>query len=237
MNIKTRELKNISQKLILILAFFMFFIVLCTARASAVTGDTTNELPNNGSPSNPWAVVTRPGSNGMDSPNSTIKVYVPVATSSTSSVNVTFTIKDACDNTTTDEGYPNSNETYFWFDKDYVTNVTTSSPGTSVFAPSPFIPTSYLVRCDSNGDSVINLTVINSELAGKSTNLRPINGQYYRYFHILAASHSETRTYYANRFKYIFSGEVKSSYLSSLGVPSDSGKYTGIAYDKNNPGG
>ncbi len=232
-NISLRKISG----LFILFGSCLIFISLGAGRASAVTGDTTNEFPNNGSPITPWAVVTRPGSNGMDSPNSTIKVYVPVAASTTSSVNVSFTIKDACDNTTNDEGYPNSNETYFWFDKNYVTNVTTSSPGTTVFAPSPFIPSSYLVRCDSNVDSVISLTVIDSTLAGAPSNMSTINGQYYRKFDIVAASHPESRTYYGNRFKYIFNGNVKTSYLSQPGSSGNSGDYTGLAYDKNNPGG
>lgn len=190
------------------------------AAAFSIPGDMTNRLPNNGSPATPYLVVTRPGTNGMDAPASSEWLYIPVSYASSHSNKVTFTVYDACDNTAQDSN-PANNVTYFWFDGNEVSNLTTSSPGT--WAGFFY---SWLFRCDTGNNSTVTATIDTSN----PYRIETINNIDYWPMKITAMLNASDTRYYVNRYYIVAPAEVYVTYAQTIGEPTTWSEYTGIAY-------
>ncbi|CAN5375875.1 hypothetical protein BH10PAT3_BH10PAT3_7320 [soil metagenome] len=220
MNVKYAWKKLINMRKLLFIGSFwlMLSFFISPGKAAAITGQMTSTIPNNGS-AQPWLVVTRPGSNGMDANDQTVSAFVPA-----SSPTFSMTIENACDTSVVDAGATAANDTYFaFFDVTNLTAGANATPGTPA-AVAPGTPLWY-VQCGSGSNLDITATV------GPSAPTVSVNGVNYRQVNIQASITDPTSAfYYVNRFRYTANSGVFLGYAISNNptIPRD---YTGIAYD------
>lgn len=221
--------------LVAMFALTAWLFILNTNKANALNiltdlNDVSNVLPSQGTPANPYLVVTRPGNNGMDAPQSSQDIYIPESYVVNGQIVLNLRAQDACDNTALDASGTNNDTVFVVKQSKGVTNVTTSDVGTTAgwFGDWFFI-------CNTGTDSNITITV---NAGADSTKPIPpttiINGIKYYKIEIVASVDTSNGYYYVNRFRIIGPSDVFITYHSVIGEPFSWADYTGIAYDTNN---
>ena len=211
--------------IIIFLASLAVVSIINAQSASAAAPNATTTLPNNGSPAQPWLVVTRQGTNGMDAPASAAELYVKA----TAGTNVRFRIDSACDTGWRDQNGSN-NETLFRILKSEVRSVISVTNGTDITSDlEAFTKTAprdnpwLYFRCDS-GNMTLNLDLVDSKIRIGVT-------EYYDVL-VQATADANLTAYYVNKFRYVaLSSEAVFAYSNVTFNPNGVNEYyTGIAY-------